>query len=102
VHDTHHPISSELYYEDQGEPAKARAAAFLANRVPKYLGYFERALQHNPHGPALRHTSRASGFVHGRKATGPSIGRTGPIAEWRLSSGEAGKAVIRANFCGSA
>ena len=52
VHNTHHPISDELYYEDQAEPAKARAAAFLANRVPKYLGYFEHALQHNPHGPA--------------------------------------------------
>jgi glutathione S-transferase len=52
VHDTHHPISGELYYEDQKEPAKARAAAFLANRVPKYFGYFERALQQNPHGPA--------------------------------------------------
>ncbi|HVE22172.1 MAG TPA: glutathione S-transferase [Acidocella sp.] len=52
VHDTHHPISGDLYYEDQKEPAKARAAAFLANRVPKYLGYFEEALQQNPHGPA--------------------------------------------------
>jgi glutathione S-transferase len=52
VHDTHHPISGELYYEDQAEPAKASAAAFLANRAPKYLGYFERTLQHNPHGPA--------------------------------------------------
>jgi glutathione S-transferase len=50
VHDTHHPISGELYFEDQIEPAKARTAAFLANRVPKYFGYFERALQHNPHG----------------------------------------------------
>jgi glutathione S-transferase len=52
VHDTHHPISGDLYYEDQKEPAKGRAAAFLANRVPKYLGYFERTLEMNPHGPA--------------------------------------------------
>ena len=52
AHDTHHPISTDLYYEDQKKEAKARAAAFLAHRVPKYLGYFERLLQDNPAGPA--------------------------------------------------
>jgi glutathione S-transferase len=50
VHDTHHPISTALYYEDQKEAAKQRAAAFLAQRVPKYLGYFERILTGNPSG----------------------------------------------------
>ncbi len=52
VHDTHHPISTDLYFEDQKQEAKARAAAFLAHRVPKYLGYFERVLGDNPAGPA--------------------------------------------------
>jgi glutathione S-transferase len=52
VHDTHHPISTDLYYEDQKPEAKARASAFLAHRVPKYFGYFERALNDNPVGPA--------------------------------------------------
>jgi glutathione S-transferase len=52
VHDTHHPISTELYYEDQRKEAKARAAAFLKHRAPKYLGYFERVLAGNPAGPA--------------------------------------------------
>jgi glutathione S-transferase len=52
VHDTHHPISTDLYYEDQKSEAKARASAFLAHRVPKYLGYFERVLNDNPSGPA--------------------------------------------------
>ena len=52
VHDAHHPISVELYYEDQKEEAKARAAAFLKERVPKYLGYFERVLSDNPAGSA--------------------------------------------------
>ncbi len=52
VHDTHHPIATGLYYEDQKSEAKARAAAFLADRVPKYLGYFERVLSDNPAGPA--------------------------------------------------
>ncbi|HVW68415.1 MAG TPA: glutathione S-transferase [Steroidobacteraceae bacterium] len=41
VHDTHHPIASGLYYEEQKREARRRAADFLANRVPKYLGYFE-------------------------------------------------------------
>jgi glutathione S-transferase len=51
VHDTHHPISTDLYYEDQRDEAKARAAAFLRHRAPKYLGYFERVLNDNPAGP---------------------------------------------------
>jgi glutathione S-transferase len=51
VHDTHHPISTDLYYEEQKNEAKARTAAFLAHRVPKYFGYFERVLNGNPAGP---------------------------------------------------
>jgi glutathione S-transferase len=50
VHDTHHPISTDLYFEDQKKEAKARSAAFLQHRVPKYLGYFERVLGDNPAG----------------------------------------------------
>ena len=52
VHDTHHPISTDLYYEDQKLEAKARASAFLAHRYPKFFGYFERVLSQNPAGPA--------------------------------------------------
>jgi len=44
VHDTHHPIGVSLYYEDQKAPAKKRTAEFLNERVPKYLGYFEKML----------------------------------------------------------
>ena len=47
VHDTHHPIASGLYYEDQEEEADRRAADFRENRLPKYLGYFERLLRGN-------------------------------------------------------
>lgn len=47
VHDTHHPLSGELYYEDQKPAAKRRAADFTAHRMPKFLAYFERVLQHN-------------------------------------------------------
>jgi glutathione S-transferase len=52
VHDTHHPIASSKYYEAQKEAARARATDFLLRRMPKYLGYFERVLLQNPHGPA--------------------------------------------------
>jgi glutathione S-transferase len=52
VHDTHHPISTDLYYEEQKKEAKARSEAFLAHRAPKYLGYFERTLNDNPAGKA--------------------------------------------------
>src|SRR5215210_5741292 len=50
IHDTHHPIGSGLYYEDQTKEAKRRTDNFLKNRLPKYLGYFERVLQQNPSG----------------------------------------------------
>src|SRR6266446_4106274 len=50
VHDTHHPIASSLYYEDQRREARARAADFLKSRAPKYLGYFERVLERNKAG----------------------------------------------------
>jgi glutathione S-transferase len=41
IHDTHHPIASGLYYEDQQPEAARRTADFLKTRAPKYLGYFE-------------------------------------------------------------
>ena len=44
AHDTHHPIASALYYEDQRAPAKLRAADFRKNRAPKFVSYFERVL----------------------------------------------------------
>jgi glutathione S-transferase len=49
AHDTHHPIGSGLYYEDQRPEAKRRAGDFIANRIPKYLGYFERVLDGGPY-----------------------------------------------------
>ncbi len=45
IHDTHHPISGSLYYEDQKAEAKKFAHYFLQDRAPKYLGYFENVLQ---------------------------------------------------------
>lgn len=47
VHDTHHPLSSELYYEQQKAAARQRSQDFIARRLPKYLAYFERVLVRN-------------------------------------------------------
>ena len=47
IHDTHHPISSSLYYEEQRPAAKRCTDAFWRYRVRKFLGYFERVLQKN-------------------------------------------------------
>lgn len=45
AHDTHHPISGSLYYEDQKRAAKARAAAFTRERIPKFLGWLDGLLR---------------------------------------------------------
>jgi len=44
AHDTHHPVGSGLYYEDQKPESKRRSAGFVKERIPKYLGYFENVL----------------------------------------------------------
>ena len=51
AHDTHHPVEIGSYYEDQKTEALRRAEDFRANRIPKYLNWFERALAHR--GPWL-------------------------------------------------
>lgn len=60
IHDTHHPIGAGLYYEQQKSAAKRRTKDFLANRVPKFLGYFERVLERNPAGGSWLVGSRLS------------------------------------------
>ena len=50
AHDTHHPIASSLYYEDQQSEAKRRAAHFCRERLPKYLHWFEAIITRNPAG----------------------------------------------------
>jgi glutathione S-transferase len=56
IHDTHHPVSGWLYFEQQRPAAKRRTADFWKYRVPKFLRYFERVL------------ARSGGnFVLGRK-----------------------------------
>lgn len=45
AHDTHHPVAIAAYYEDQKEEAKRKGEDYVENRIPKFLGYFERVLQ---------------------------------------------------------
>ena len=52
VHQTHHPIASALYYEQQRKEAKRYSREFWRRRPQKYLGYFERVL-HRSGGPWL-------------------------------------------------
>jgi glutathione S-transferase len=47
AHDVHHPIAGALYYEEQKPVAKRRARHFVAERMPKYLGWLERILERN-------------------------------------------------------
>ena len=52
VHDTHHPVASGLYYEDQKKEAKRRTEDFRRRRVPKTLGYFDDVIRKSG-GPFL-------------------------------------------------
>jgi glutathione S-transferase len=47
IHDTHHPVSGWLYYEEQKPAALRRTRDFWRYQVPKMLGYFEHVLQKN-------------------------------------------------------
>jgi glutathione S-transferase len=51
AHDSHHPLGPGEYYEHQKPEARRRAKAFREERIPRYLGYFERVLAGNPKGP---------------------------------------------------
>jgi glutathione S-transferase len=58
AHDVHHPIGGGLYYEDQKAEAKRRAADFVAERLPKFFGYFEKM---------LRKQAKPDGYLLGRQ-----------------------------------
>lgn len=51
VHETHHPLGSELYYEEQTAEARRRSQVFRRHRLPRFLGWFEQILARNPRGP---------------------------------------------------
>ncbi len=56
IHDTHHPVASGLYYEDQKPESARRADDFLKARAAKYLGYFETAMA-GEEAPTYAHLS---------------------------------------------
>lgn len=64
VHDTHHPVGVSLYYEEQKKEAKRRSVQFLAERVPKFLGYFE---------AILSRPGRRGGFLLGARLSYPDL-----------------------------
>jgi glutathione S-transferase len=55
THDVHHPIAVRLYYEDQKAEASRRSGHFTRERMPKFLGYFERLLERNERAGAGPH-----------------------------------------------
>jgi glutathione S-transferase len=57
IHDTHHPIATDQYYEQQRAAARKRSEAFREARLPKFLGYFEQVLERGNGKQALsRHS----------------------------------------------
>jgi glutathione S-transferase len=51
AHDVHHPVGVALYYTDQKAESARAAKSFRDERIPKFLGYFERILSEG--GPWL-------------------------------------------------
>ncbi|MDI1485718.1 MAG: hypothetical protein OHK93_003907 [Ramalina farinacea] len=45
AHETHHPVATGSFYEDQRDEAVKRAKDYREARLPKFLGYFERVLK---------------------------------------------------------
>ena len=88
IHDTHHPISGGLYYAQQKAAAKRRAKDFLANRLPKFLGYFDRVVTRNPAG--------GPGMV-GRRITYADLSLAQVIAGLQYAFPSASRKALRAH-----
>jgi glutathione S-transferase len=58
IHDTHHPVAVSSYYQQQKKEAQRRSKDFLANRLPKFLNYYEQILARN---------SRAAKYLAGSR-----------------------------------
>jgi len=81
AHDTHHPVGVGLYYAQQKREAKRRAKEFRAERMPKFLGYFERVL------------ANKSGWVAGRKVSYVDLSLFQVVAGLRYAFPKAMKSV---------
>jgi glutathione S-transferase len=83
IHDTHHPVGGGLHYEEQKAEARRRSKEFRVNRLPRFLGYFERVLKSNPAGGRWMVGARVSyvdlstaQIVAGLRYAFPSASRT--------------------------
>lgn len=86
VHDTHHPLGAGLYYAQQKAAARRRTKYFLAERVPKFLGYFERVLERN----------RATGpWMVGARCTYVDLSMAQVVAGLRYAFPRAAQAALR-------
>lgn len=45
AHDTHHPVATGAYYDEQKDEAKKKSNDYIENRLPKFFGYLERVLE---------------------------------------------------------
>jgi glutathione S-transferase len=93
VHDAHHPIAAGMYYGDQKPQARRRSADFIRNRIPKFLGYFEKILAQNPRGERYSVGARLSyvdlslfQIIAGLNYAFPQVMRTGKRRYQRLYS----------------
>ena len=50
VHDTHHPVAVDKYYDEQKDAALVRATGFREARLPKFLRYLEHNIERSGHG----------------------------------------------------
>ncbi|PHH63520.1 hypothetical protein CDD81_5801 [Ophiocordyceps australis] len=56
AHDSHHPIASSIYYEEQKDEAARRTREYLSKRLPQFMTYIQRLLEAETsaqHGPWL-------------------------------------------------
>jgi glutathione S-transferase len=88
IHDTHHPIGGGLYYSEQKREARRRARDFLAARLPKFFGYFERVLERNP-GPGP--------WLVGRRLTYADLSLAQVVAGLRYAFPKASRPAVRAH-----
>jgi glutathione S-transferase len=63
AHDVHHPVGVSLYYEDQEKEARRAAEVFVKERIPKFLGYLDAALDSNPRGRGRWLVGKACSYV---------------------------------------
>ena len=82
IHDTHHPIASGLYFEQQKTEAREYTRHFLKERAPKYLGYFDKVIRKSG-GP----------FLTGRKLTYADLSMFQMVAGLRYAFPQAMKGI---------